>query len=73
MLVMMVVVGIEIVDAAAVVVEAERAVVVVVVSEVKNSDEEGKSTMSHDKSCDVVDFLSSSKFNFASLTTTTTS
>ena len=68
MLVMMMVVGVDVVDAAVVVVEVEGAVVVVVVSEPKlNFDEERKSTMSHDLSCDIVDFLSPSKFNFGSL------
>ena len=49
MLVMMMVVGVEAVEAAVVIVEAEGAVVVVVVSEAKlNFDEKRKSTMSHD-------------------------
>ena len=50
MLVMMMVVGVEAVEAAVVIVEAEGAVVVVVVSEAKlNFDEKRKSTTSHDK------------------------
>ena len=48
MLVMMMVVGVEAIEAAVVVVEAEGAVIVVVVSEAKlNFDDERKSTVSH--------------------------